>query len=179
MLTFLVLVVGLVYAVGGVVRALAGSYPDGEAVRGGRWRLLLASVGASLTFACGLSFLLLSRWSPLIAACNALLQLLRLNWASRAARSADAAQRARLARATRAFVADVNLVLLAFLLEGAGFWRELVEPSILELVVVAAPALAASLVQLVLPSEPHPSTSPKRNGPDGFGLSAPLTRRAR
>lgn len=167
MLTSLVLLVGNAYAVGGVIRALAGSYLDREAVRGDRWRQLLAAVGGSLTFASGVSFLLLSRWSPLLAACNALVQLLYLDWAPRTALMADEAQRTRRTRATRAVIADVNLVLLALLLESVGFWRELTQPPVLELAIIAAPALAASLAQLAFPRETHVSAGPMGPAPVG------------
>src|SRR5690606_27348889 len=95
--------VGLFYVVGGIIhmRALVLAsmadelltmLGDGEA-GSERLRMHVVTVGAALTFASGLSLLVLSRWTLPVFAINAVLQGAYLVWAARAFPPQDDAER--------------------------------------------------------------------------------------
>jgi hypothetical protein len=165
---------GLFYAAGGVVhmRALAlhGMVDDLLAMVGDkdaareRLRTRIMTAGALLTFASGVSLLVLSRWTLVILACNAVLQGAYLLWARRAFPPQDADE-ARGRRSTiRAFVLYLVAVAIVVLLDREGIWRAWMEPAVAELVVIAGLA-GATLWIVRRPSRPAREMAAPLPGP--------------
>lgn len=103
-----------------------------------RLRTSFMAAGAALTFASGLSLLALSRWTPVIFACNLLLQGAYLIWAQRAFPPQDASEHAGRRSTIRAFLFYLAAFAFVLSLGRLEAWRAWLEPAIAELAVIVA-----------------------------------------
>jgi len=158
MITFVAISIGLLYIAAGVLstRILAGDTVDddwavraGEKVRHHRWMTLVGVLGSALTFACGLSLLLQSRWTPLLFVSNALLQGGYVWWAERNHGPLWAEAEGEDFRTPPSFIAHLGALAFVVYLDWADRWRPLLQPAAAELLVGASVTLLAYKLQEV------------------------------
>lgn len=147
-LVLIAFAIGLFYAVGGflhmrmlvvdaMVDKLLSMLGDSEAGTE-RWRTRILTTGAALTFASGLSLMVLSRWTPAIFACNVTLQGVYLIWAQRTFPPQDAMEASGRRSTIRAFLFYLAAFAFVLALGHLEIWRAWLEPAIAELAVIVA-----------------------------------------
>jgi len=117
-------------------------------VQAGRERLRtrIMTAGAALTFASGLSLMVLSRWTLLIFVCNAALQGAFLIWAACTSPPEDALEREGRAATVRAYVLYLAALAFVVYLDRAQAWRAWLEPAVLELVAITVVTLTTAWI---------------------------------
>ena len=140
--------IGLFYVVGGflhmrllvidaMVDDLLSMLGDKDAAAE-RLRTSVMTAGAALTFASGVSLLVLSRWTPAVFACNLLLQGAYLLWARRTLPPQDQLEAEGRRSTVRAFFIYFAAFVLVLYLGWMGVWRAWLEPAIAELAIIVA-----------------------------------------